>query len=40
MITHNAGIASMSDRVVALADGRIAREESNPTKLAPSELSW
>jgi len=40
LITHNASIAGMADRVVHLADGRIVREERNARRLAPAELSW
>ena len=40
VITHNAAIAGMADRVVRLADGRILRIDVNATRLAPSELSW
>ncbi len=40
VITHNAAIARMADRVVYLGDGRIQRIESNARKLQPSELSW
>ncbi len=40
VITHNAAIAGMADRVFYLGDGRIQRIESNPHKLEPSELSW
>ena len=40
VITHNAAIAAMADRVVYLADGTIARTERNAQRLAPSELSW
>jgi len=40
VITHNAAIASMADRVVSLGDGRIQRVETNAHKLKPSELSW
>ena len=40
VITHNAAIAGMADRVLHLADGRIARVERNARKLAPGELSW
>jgi len=40
VITHNAAIAAMADRVFYLGDGRIQRIESNPHKLKPSELSW
>lgn len=40
VITHNAAIAGMADRVIHLAGGRIAREERPAHKLRPSELSW
>jgi putative ABC transport system ATP-binding protein len=40
VITHNAAIAGMADRVVYLGDGRIQRIERNARKLAPSELRW
>jgi putative ABC transport system ATP-binding protein len=40
VITHNSAIAGMADRVVRLADGRIAATETNARKLLPQELSW
>ncbi len=40
LITHNQPIASMADRVITLADGRIASERHNEHKLQPSDLSW
>ncbi|HUL63509.1 MAG TPA: ABC transporter ATP-binding protein [Burkholderiaceae bacterium] len=40
VITHNAPIAQMADRVMRMADGRIASVERNPRKLRPDELSW
>ena len=41
VITHNAAIASMADRVVRLADGRVtAVEDRTERKLSPRELSW
>jgi len=40
VITHNAAIAGMADRVVVLGDGRIQRIEANAHKVKPSELSW
>jgi putative ABC transport system ATP-binding protein len=40
VITHNAAIAGMADRVVHLGDGRIQRIERNARKLAPAELRW
>jgi putative ABC transport system ATP-binding protein len=40
VITHNAGIARMADRVIRLADGRISEISVNEEKLEPRELSW
>jgi putative ABC transport system ATP-binding protein len=41
VITHNAAIAAMADRVIRLADGRIASVDVNRgRKLAPRELRW
>jgi putative ABC transport system ATP-binding protein len=40
IITHNAAIAGMADRVVYLGDGRIQRITTNARKLAPAELAW
>ena len=40
VITHNAAIASMADRVLYMGGGRIQRVEKNDHKLKPSELSW
>lgn len=40
VITHNAGIAAMADRVIYLSDGAIARVERNETKRPAAELSW
>ena len=40
VITHNAAIASMADRVVRLFDGRVAGVERNATKLPVTELQW
>ena len=40
VITHNAVIAGMADRVVSLADGRIASVRANQKKIAARELSW
>lgn len=40
VITHNAAIAEMADRVVRLADGRIAAIENNSNKRQPNELHW
>lgn len=40
VITHNAVIAAMADRVISLSAGRVARIAVNETKLLPSELQW
>jgi putative ABC transport system ATP-binding protein len=40
VITHNAVIAGMADRVVRLADGRIAGEERPAIKIAAGDLRW
>jgi putative ABC transport system ATP-binding protein len=40
VITHNATIANMADRVIRLADGRVTRVEDRSHKLSPHELSW
>ena len=40
IITHNVGIAEMSDRVIRLSDGMISEEQQINRRLQPSELSW
>jgi putative ABC transport system ATP-binding protein len=40
VITHNAAIAGMADRVLYLGAGRIQRIAHNDHKLKPAELSW
>jgi putative ABC transport system ATP-binding protein len=40
VITHNAAIADMADRVVSLHDGRMSDERRPDRRLAPRELSW
>lgn len=40
VITHNAAIAGMADRVFYLGEGRVQRVEVNKHKLKPSELTW
>ncbi len=40
VITHNAAIAAMADRVVVLGDGLIQRVQVNATRLSPADLSW
>ena len=40
VITHNAAIAGMANRVLRLGGGRIVGIEHNATRLRPEELSW
>lgn len=40
IITHNAGIGKIGNRVFHLMDGEIDRIEENPTPLEPEEVSW
>ena len=40
IITHNAAIAGIADRVLKLAGGRIVGEERNPRRLSPEEIRW
>jgi putative ABC transport system ATP-binding protein len=40
VITHNAPIARMADRVIRIGSGQILSIESNATKARPSELVW
>ncbi len=40
LITHNAPIARMADRVVTMSDGLIKSDERNAAKVAPEALSW
>ena len=40
VITHNAGIAQMANRVIHLTDGLISQIQTNQHCLSPSELSW
>jgi len=40
VITHNAVIGEMADRVVRLHDGQIAESRANPRRRDPAELVW
>lgn len=40
MVTHNAEIAKMADRVVRLSDGKLSELRSNAKPLKAVELSW
>jgi len=40
VITHNASIARMADRVIHIGSGRIVSVDRNKIKATPGELSW
>jgi putative ABC transport system ATP-binding protein len=40
VITHNASIAGMADRVIEMRDGRIVSDRKNKKRRAIAELSW
>jgi putative ABC transport system ATP-binding protein len=40
VITHNAVVAGLADRVITLSDGRIASVYGNASKVAPAALRW
>ncbi len=40
IITHNAVMADMADRVIHLSDGRVHHERRNPRRAAASSLNW
>jgi putative ABC transport system ATP-binding protein len=40
VITHNAAIKDIADRVIYFADGRITRIAENETRLQPTDISW
>ena len=40
VITHNAAIAEMADRVLTLSDGRIAAERRNATRQSVESIKW
>jgi putative ABC transport system ATP-binding protein len=40
VITHNAAIAAIADRVIHLSDGHIASVERNARRASPKDLSW
>ncbi len=40
VITHNAIIAKMADRVISLSDGHVASTVSNETKITATQLEW
>ncbi len=40
VITHNAGIAGMADRVITMRSGEIINVRRNEIKIAPRQLEW
>ena len=40
VITHNADIARMADRVLTMANGRIVEERRNTARISAAELRW
>ena len=40
VITHNAGIAQMADRVITMRSGEIHQIRTNRVKVSPEELEW
>ena len=40
VITHNAAVAGMADRVVSLSDGRVVSDSVNERKVKARELTW
>jgi putative ABC transport system ATP-binding protein len=40
IITHNASIQDVADRVLFFADGQISRVHKNETRRRAAELSW
>jgi putative ABC transport system ATP-binding protein len=40
VITHNAGISEMADRVVHFSDGHVDHIDENPSRKPAAELAW
>jgi putative ABC transport system ATP-binding protein len=40
LITHNAAIAAMADRVIRISSGCIVEEYRNAKKARPEDLTW
>jgi putative ABC transport system ATP-binding protein len=40
IVTHNAVVAGIADRIIQFSDGAVTELRDNPAKRAPHELSW
>ena len=40
VITHNAVIADMADRLIRVSDGKVSEVSLNPNPVAPDQLHW
>jgi putative ABC transport system ATP-binding protein len=40
VITHNAAIAQMADRVISLSNGQISGVKENAARISAQELEW
>ena len=40
LITHNADIAGMANRVIRLRDGQVVEQRENTRRMAPRDISW
>jgi putative ABC transport system ATP-binding protein len=40
IITHNASVAGMADRILRLRNGQIVGDERNAQRISPEQLSW
>jgi putative ABC transport system ATP-binding protein len=40
VITHNAAIAALADRVIRISSGRIVDIQRNSTRATPDDISW
>ena len=40
MVTHNAKIADVAQRLIIIADGKIVSDQKNPSPKSPDEISW